>query len=186
MLLGVLIVTEYYFDMETTGINFDTDEIISIQWQMLSGFTGEPRGELHILKSWESSEKEILATFLPNLYCRPFDFILVGKNLMFEFCFLSQKLKQYNLGEFDLRCLRERAFIDLKPLLVIMNKGRFKGYDRILPKTNPITNDQIPVLFKEEKYSTIIQYIRDEANDFINAYQTLKIELPSLRNHFHM
>jgi len=68
--LGVSSLAEYYFDMETTGFDFDKDEIITIQFQRLNGFTGEPIGELEILKSWESSEKEILETFLPNLTCK--------------------------------------------------------------------------------------------------------------------
>ena len=41
---------EYYFDMETTGFNFDVDEIITIQWQRLNGFTREPIEKLNILK----------------------------------------------------------------------------------------------------------------------------------------
>ena len=31
---------EFYFDMETTGFDFDTDTIETIQWQRLNGFTG--------------------------------------------------------------------------------------------------------------------------------------------------
>jgi len=70
---------EYYFDIETTGVDFEKDEIITIQWQELDGFTGRPKSELNILKSWESSEREILKSFLPNLMRHPFDFIMVGK-----------------------------------------------------------------------------------------------------------
>jgi hypothetical protein len=175
--------TEYYFDMETTGFNFDTDEIITIQWQRLNGFTGEPIGELNILKRWDSSEKEILESFLPNLRCKPLDFIFVGKNLLFDFCLLNQRMKQHNLGELDLRCLYERAVLDIKPILVMMNKGIFMGYDKMLPKTNPLTNDQIPQLYKEGKgrYPEIIQYIQDEAKDFMKAYQIFKKEIPSFR-----
>jgi hypothetical protein len=175
--------TEYYFDMETTGFNFDTDEIIAIQWQRLNGFTGEPIDKLNILKSWESSEEEIVKTFLPNLRCKPFDFIFVGKNLLFDFCLLSQRMKHYGLDEFDLRCVYERVSLDIKPILVMMNQGNFIGYDKVLPKTNPLTNDQIPQLFKEKKYPEIIQYIKDEANDFIKAYQIFKKEVPSLAKH---
>lgn len=32
---------EYYFDTETTGLD-PTKDKITIQWQMLNGFTGEP------------------------------------------------------------------------------------------------------------------------------------------------
>lgn len=168
--------------METTGTNFDVDEIITIQWQRLNGFTGEPIGDLNILKSWESSEKKILTAFLPNLRCKPFDFIFIGKNLLFDFCLLNQRMKHYNLGDFDLRCLYDRVSLDIKPILVMINNGNFKGRDKVLPKTNPIPNEEIPQLFQEGKYSQITQYIKDETEDFIRAYQIFKRELPFLRN----
>jgi hypothetical protein len=166
--------------VETTGFDFDKDEIITIQWQELDRFTGEPIGELNILKRWESSEEEIIKAFHPNLTCYHWDFVFIGKNLLFDFCLLSQRMKHYGLGEFDLRCLHERVWLDIKPILVIINNGNFIGYDKVLPKTNPLTNDKIPQLFIEEKYPEIIQYIKDEAKDFIKAYQTFKREMPSL------
>lgn len=165
--------------METTGFDFDKDEIITIQWQRLNGFTGEPIGELTILKRWESSEEEMLKTFLPNLKCKPFDFIFVGKNLLFDFCLLDKRMKHYHLGEFDIRCLHERVSLDLKPILVMINNGSYSGYEKMLPKTNPLTNDKIPQFFREGKYAEITQYIKDETNDFIKAYRTLKKEMPS-------
>jgi len=135
------------------------------------------------LKRWESSEKEILETFIPNLRCKPFDFIIIGKNLLFDFCFLNQKMKLYNLGELDLRCLYERVSLDIKPILVLMNNGNFMGYDKMLPKTNPLTNDKIPQFIKDGKYSEVEQYIKDETQDFLKAYQILKREVPKLKNH---
>jgi hypothetical protein len=173
--------TEYYFDIETTGVDFDKDEIITFQWQRLNGFTGEPIGELEILKRWDSSEEEIIKAFLPNLKCRPFDFIFIGKNLFFDFCLLNERLKHFGLGEIDLRCLHERVSLDIKPILVLMNDGNFKGYDKVLPKTNPTTNDMIPQLYRERRYPEIIQYIKDETKDFIKAYQIFKKEIPQLK-----
>ena len=173
---------EYYFDMETTGTDFDTDEIITIQWQMLDRNIGVQAGELKILKRWDFLEKEIIETFLPNLRCRPFDFIFIGKNLLFDFCLLNQRMKHYGLGELDLRCLNERAILDIKPILVLMNDGTFIDYDKVLPKTNPLTNKEIPQLYRDKKYPEIIGYIEDEAKDFIEAYRKLKNKMPSLRN----
>ena len=174
---------EYYFDIETTGIDFDKDEIITIQWQQL-GFDGNPIGELKILKRWECSESAILKEFAPNLRCNPWNFIFIGKNLLFDFTFLSQRLKHHNLGVFDLRCLYDRIWIDIKPLLVLMNDGRFKGYDRILPKTNLTTNKSVPQLYSEGNYSEILRHISDEAKNFIDSYQKLKQTMPQLRKHF--
>jgi len=173
--------TEYYFDMETTGFNFEVDEIITIQWQELKWSTGEPIGELNILRRWESSEKHILETFLPNLGGRPFDFIAVGDNLMFDFCFLSQRMKRHNLGELGLRYLYDTPFVNLKTVLVLINEGNFKGYTSVIPKTNPIENKEISRLFKECRYSEITQYIEDEAEDFLRAYKILKRQMPLLK-----
>jgi hypothetical protein len=173
--------TEYYFDIETTGINFDKDEIISIQWQELDRYTGKPVGMLNILKRWDSSEEDILKQFCPKLKCHPFNFIFIGKNLFFDFCILNERLQHYGIGKLDLRCLHERVSLDIKPILVLMNGGNFKGYDKILPKTNPTTNDMIPKLFKEEKYSEIVKYITDEAMDFVKAYQILKKDIVQLK-----
>jgi hypothetical protein len=175
--------TEYYFDMETTGVDFDNDEIITIQWQRLNGFTGEPIGKLNILKRWDSSEKEILKAFYPNLKCNKWDFIFVGKNLLFDFCLLNERLKHYGLGEIDLRWVYERVSLDVKPILVIMHDGNFKAYDEVLPKTNPIPNNMIPQLYREERYPEIIQYIEDENRDFTKAYQTFKKEIAPLKHH---
>jgi len=173
---------EYYFDVETTGTDFDKDEIITIQWQRL-GFAGEPIGELNILKSWESSEKEILGNFIPKLTGYRWDFVFVGKNLLFDFYMLNQRMKQHNLGEFNLRNLDERIILDISHVLVLMNKGDFRGYEKLIPKTNPLENKDIPRLFREHKFPEIIQYIKDEAKDFIKAFQTLKREMPSLTKH---
>jgi hypothetical protein len=174
------ILAEYYFDVETTGTNFDKDEIITIQWQEL-GFSGEPIGKLNILKSWESSEKEVLKQFFPNLTCNPWNFIFIGKNMGFDFAMLGQRLKHHKIGDFNLCCLQERVTLDIKPLLILLNDGRFSGYHRLLPKTNPTENKDIPELYKKGKFDEIVQYIVDEAKDFTDSFQKLKKEVPLLK-----
>ena len=176
---------EYYFDTETTGTDFQKDKIITIQWQRVNGFTGEPIGELQILKEWESSEKEILKQFLPNITCKPFDFILVGKNLLFDFNFLRKRLEHHGLGEFDLRCAYERASLDIKPILIMINKGNFIGYDKVLDKDGSLDRESklIPQYYKNEEYPKIVNYIEKETNVFLRAYQTMKREMPSLTKH---
>jgi hypothetical protein len=90
-------------------------------------------------------------------------------------------MKHYGLGELDLRCLNERVILDIKPILVLMNDGTFSNYDKVIPKTNPLTGDKIPQLYRNKKYPEIIGYIEDEAKDFIEAYRKLKNKMPSLR-----
>ena len=53
----------FYLDIETQGLDSEVDKIITIQYQKLKWGTNEPDGPLVILKSWESSEKEILEQF---------------------------------------------------------------------------------------------------------------------------
>ena len=96
---------------------------------------------------------------------------------------LNERLQHYGSGEIDLRCLNERVSLDVKPILVIMNDGSFKGYDKVLPKTNPTVNDTIPKLYQEKKYSEIVKYIEDEARDFAKAYQIFKEKIPPLKQY---
>lgn len=166
--------------METTGLDPEKDKIITIQTQRLVGRTGEPIDEIEILKEWESSEKEIIGKVMPLLTCEnPFNFIIVGKNLLFDFVFLSERAKKHGLKGLDLRCVYDRVFTDLKHALVMINEGNFRGYDKILKK-GKFSNAKIPQLYREGKYEEIINYITEEAKIFIDAYQKLRKKMPSL------
>ena len=172
---------EYYFDIETTGLDPKSNKIITIQIQKLVGRTGEPIDELRILKEWESSEKEIIKKIIPLLTCEnPFDFIVVGKNLLFDFMFLNQRAEKHGLKGLDMRCFYNRASVDLKPVLVMINEGNFRGYDRVLDKKGKLANVKVPQLYKEKKYQEIIKYIKEEAKTFLDAYQKLRKKMPSL------
>lgn len=84
----------YYFDIETTGLDAKTNKIITIQFQELHRNTGEAIGELTILKEWESSEREILKEFIRKSGIEedyPFTFIPTGYNLGFEHNFLKER-----------------------------------------------------------------------------------------------
>jgi len=63
---------EYYFDIETYSPgerpNPEKDKIIVIQYQKIDLRSGEPRGDLIILKEWESSEKEIVTQFFNQFF----------------------------------------------------------------------------------------------------------------------
>lgn len=134
-----------------------------------------------MLKEWESSEKEIIKKTMPLLTCEnPFNFIIVGKNLLFDFMFLNKRAEKYGIKGLDLRCFYNRVSLDLKPILVMINDGNFKGYDRVLDKEGKLANVKVPQLYKEKKYQEIIEYIKEEAKTFVDAYQKLKKEMPSL------
>jgi len=174
---------EHYFDIETTGLNPEHHKVITVQIQQMAGRTGELIGEMEILKEWESSEKQLLEKTMPLLTCeRPFDFIIIGKNLLFDFNFLSKRAEKYGLKGMDLRCVYDRVFTDLKHVLVMMNEGNFKGYGGLLKKAKYV-NEQIPELYKQKRYDEITEYIKEEAGIFIEAYRKLRKEMPSLAKH---
>lgn len=171
---------EYYFDIETTGLDPQRNKVITIQTQRLVGRTGKPIDKMEILKEWESSEKEIIKDIIPKLTSKnPFDFIIVGKDLLFDFMFLSKRAEKYDMNGIDLLCVNNRVFTDIKHVLVLMNKGNFRGYDKLLNR-GKIVNVQIPRLYKLKRYDEIIEYIKTKAMVFVNAYQRLREEMPSL------
>jgi len=104
---------EYYFDIETIGCDESKHKIITIQYQRLDEFTGQPLGDLVILKEWGSSEKDILAKFIPIFIGeKPFDFIPIGDNLPFDFEFMRAKSEKYGEKKETLFDERERKLRD--------------------------------------------------------------------------
>ena len=97
---------------------------------------------------------------------------------------LNERLKHHNLGQHLIVCsLSARVHLDIKPILVLMNGGNFKGYDKVIPKTNPKVINLVLNSTEKGKYGEIISYIEDEAKDFLKAYQVLKRELEPIKLH---
>jgi hypothetical protein len=174
---------EYYLDIETNAKgskpDIKNDEILTIQFQRLSSRPGGNEGDLTILKSWESSEKVILekfySIFQPAL---PFEFIPIGMNLNFDFFMLHNRWKKIGI-EVPLRSLiYDHPYIDIKPILVILNKGSFKGasLEKFIRKED--TGAKIPDWYAKRDYAMIEKYIHDEAEKFIAFYQKLKEKMP--------
>jgi hypothetical protein len=183
---------EYYFDIETApleqyrsvdGASFDPckSKIITIQFQRLDSKTGQPAGDLQILKEWlpGSSEASIVNEFR-KIYIDGgiWQFIPVGNNLAFECKFLKFKLRQFCALE-GLK-LGQRPMIDLKHVLVIANNGSFMGYQRFLGKTGQAEN--MAQWYYDNNWCLIERYIRKEAKDFVEIYSILKRKLPKIAN----
>jgi len=172
---------EYYFDIETTGLDPEKDKIITIQRQRIA--FGRPIGEVEILKSWDSSEKEIIEAFLSQAYCKNvWDFVCIGTNLLFDFHFISERAKKYKLQGTDFAYCCEHPHIDLKHVMILLNEGRFKGYSDILGKGTILDNTSIPELYSEQKYEEIIKYIKLESVKTIEFYGKLLKHLSTIRN----
>jgi len=132
--MGECIMGEYYFDIETYSPGekpSPEDRIITIQFQRIDLKTGEPIGDLIILKEWESSEEQIVTEFYNRFFREGLSiwkFIPVGYNLNFDFECLICKFEKYlgiKLSSRDLHY--ERPHVDLKPMCVLLNEGEFKG-----------------------------------------------------------
>ena len=164
----------YYLDIETTGLDPDEDEIITIQYQKIALDNGTPEEDLTILKSWTagSSEKKIISEIMPFLMSsNPFHFVPVGNNLNFEFKFLAAKINKYFGMDVDSGYFHSRPYIDLKPLMILLNGGRFKGYQLILNK--PFSGSNVPIWYENKEYEKIVNYISTEAAAFAGFYNNI-------------
>ncbi|MFH1237955.1 MAG: ribonuclease H-like domain-containing protein [archaeon] len=174
----------FYLDIETTGLDPEKDKILTIQYQELERNTGEAKGELIILKEWESSEKEIIQKFIANtsiLDAYAFSFVPVGYNLGFEHKFLKQRAIVHHLPPID---ILNNPFIDLRAIGILMNGGEFKGsgLDKLTGKISDGKN--IPILYNNSEYESIVSYIQMETREFIKFNSWLYKKLPDLLKEF--
>ncbi|MCD6383399.1 MAG: hypothetical protein J7L88_02940 [Thermoplasmata archaeon] len=173
---------EYYLDIETTGLDPKRDKIISIQYQRLGAVTGRVEGELKVLKEWEMNEESILNEFLKVFFGNSdFDFVPIGFNLPFIFSFIRERAWIKLDRKISANWLFGRKpYLDLKPVLVILNRGSFKGANLELVADLKCPGERIPQLYEEKRYKEIEEAIQDEAEKFIRFYQRVKSLLPTL------
>jgi len=172
---------EYYFDIETYSPggnpNPETDKIITIQFQRIDLKTGEPRGDLIILKEWKSSEKDIVTQFFNQFFREElniWNFVAVGFNLNFEWEFLISKFEKYlgvKLSSTDLHY--KRPYLDLKPIVVLLNDGNFVG-----AKLDKFTNKaqdgkKVKQWYEDKDFEKIEDYIKNEAHAFLEFLQKI-------------
>ena len=170
----------FYLDIETTGLNPKEDKIVTIQFQELDRYTGEAIGELVILKEWESSEKEILQEFIEKsgiLDEYDFSFVPIGYNFQFEHNFLKSRSEINGLPSLD---ILDCPFIDLRAIGILMNKGQFKGSKLSDITGKKGTGSAIPNWYKNKEYDKIIDYIKNETEEFIKFSTWLYKKMPEL------
>ena len=173
----------YYFDIETSGVKNKSPydfEIITIQYQKIWQETGLPiDGEsLTILKSWDSSEEEIIKQFLQTFKIdQPFHFVPVGNRLRYEFIVIAKRAKEYNI-EINLEEFLKHPYIDINSLLVILNKGSFKGSRLDVFTKKEGRGADILVMYEKKDYAKILHYIEQETNEFLKLYQWFLKSLP--------
>ena len=171
----------YYFAMEgyNAGEKHDpaVDTLITIQYQKIDLTSGEPLGELIILKEWENSEKSIVTTFY-NQFFKPempvTHFIPVGMSLDYEYEMLISKFRKYNLPAITSHQLDyQRPRFDLRSVIVLLNDGRFTGarLDSFSPKKSD--ESHMKKWYENKEFKKIEHYIREETEAFLKLLQYL-------------
>ena len=169
--------TDYYLKIETTGID-ENDEILTIQYQQLDTKSGETEGDLIILKSWESSEKEILEKFFnkfdPLDLEHKFSFMPVGISLHFVFFMLHKRWDKYDIDVPLKNLFYEIPNFELKPFLVLLNDGKRKNSSLDIITGKKTDSTLIRTLYANKDYEGIEDLIIESSMDCINFYQHLK------------
>ena len=170
----------HYFDIETysPGDKPDpkTDKIISIQFQKIDLKTGKSLGKLQILKEWEESEEEIVREIHKWFFTRPWQFIPIGFNLVFEWQFLEEKFKQYKIDSKEISKFYTYPQIDLKSIAII-KKGSFFGASLSSISNKKDDGNVIKEFYENKEFDKIENYIKDEAKAFIECYSDLSKKL---------
>ena len=177
--------SDYYLDIETYSTtpepNLSNDQIIAVTYQQVDSRTGERKGNLNILRSWESSETEMLTRF--HRVFSPEDkwhFIPIGCNLSFDFTCLIHRWRKIGIHVSARKLLAEHPYIDIQPILVMFNRGSFRGatLERFAGKR--YSGSRIAQWYSTKDYDAIQNYIEDEVDRFLSLYRFLIRTLPSM------
>jgi len=153
--------------------------LLTIQYARLSRDL-EPESDLTILKVWEfGSERDLVKLFLEEskFFEDPFVFVPVGVNLLYDLIFLYKRARLYRLINRPLAdILRDKAFIDLKPILVILNNCEFRGYGKFIDMhmITETRGQDIPILYAKGEYGKIVEYIKDEYQATLKVLKQVK------------
>ena len=171
----------YYFAMEGyhTGEKPDpaVDKLITIQYQKIDLTTGEPLGELTILKEWESSEQAIITTFY-NEFLKTgtpvTHFIPVGMSLDYEYEMIIAKCRQYNLPAITSHQLYfQRPRFDLRSIVVLLNDGRFAGARLDLFSSKKYDGSHMRKWYESKDFKKIEHFVREETEAVLKLLQYL-------------
>lgn len=181
----------YYLDIETNtegrdGVDPLKDKIATIQYCPFYDDSGKLKKPITILKSWESSEKDILEEFLiitgwkedPR---RIWDFIPAGVNLDYDLIIIKNRSKKLLNIKIPYNFLFHKIpRMELKTILVMANKGEFIGssFDKFSKKRTDglLARNYI----KDEDWKNLLKYINQEAEAFFEIYQRLLKGIPKL------
>ncbi|MCJ2520557.1 MAG: hypothetical protein LN412_06405 [Candidatus Thermoplasmatota archaeon] len=175
--------TEYYFDIETEGEDPLQDRIVTIQFQQLEN--GKPLGNFSILAEWEWGEKEIIRSILEKgLMDVGWDFVPIGNRLSFDITFIVERAERHKLLSWELAQLKfyffKKPMLDLWPILVLMNRGRFQGSSLTRFSQKKDSGGIVPALYKKGEYEEILRYIEEEREAVLDLYHEVGSVLSAL------
>ncbi len=156
-------------------------KIITIQYQLI-GEDGKPKSPLRIFKEWESSEEEIIKKIASMLHPqRLWEFVPVGHNIYFDLGMLMGRAKVYGINYDPWFIYNDLPTIDIKHICIGMNAFRLKdsGLDKFSKKET--SGLMVPVWYHNREYDKIIDYVKKEAEAFMEMYAKLRDKLPEFR-----
>lgn len=176
-------VTEYYFDLETEGDDPLQDRIVTIQFQQLAD--GEPQGTFTVLTEWEWGEKEILRSILDRgLLDVGWDFVPVGNRLRFDLNFVLERAEHHRLAKWEPGELKyylfKKPMIDLWPVLVLLNRGRFEGSGLTTFTDKRERGTAIRARYHQGDHAAILRYVEEEKEAVLDLYRELRAVLATL------
>jgi len=179
--------SDYYLDIETyakeSKPNFAKDEIITITYQQMDSRSGQVKGPLNILKSWESSEEDILQKF--HIIFNPFDksrcweFIPIGFNLKFDFATLLYRWRKIGVEVNPITLFAQQPAIDINAIVIMFNGGEFKGAKLENYSEKKQNGSVIAELYENKDYQAIEKYITEETGGFLGLYQLIARTFPN-------
>ena len=174
-----------YVDFETAGLDPETDELLTVQWQEIDANTGDELSELHVFKLWDyDSEKQFIEDVIKKSIVddngkRKMLFLSwwpakLGYNLFFEQNFLEKRMEVNNIEQEGV-CIMGYSVpaLDLKMAGVLINGGSFKGaaLDDISSKESG--GQDVPLWYENKDYEKIDEYIKNETVAFVDLYKKL-------------
>lgn len=164
--------TFVYLDIETEGINPERDKIVTIQYQFLNSELS-PTSKLIILKSYESSEEEIIKKFFEEFQINStWGFIPLGYNLIFDITFIIKKFIKYGLMKKEneiIDFLFKKPYLDVKPLFIFINNNSFKGSGLDVLTNKKHSGNYALEMYSKKEYKLLEEYITQETESFLEA-----------------
>ena len=122
----------YYLSIEVYGKGERpdplTDRILLAITCPIDPSTGKALCAPTLLRAWEIGEAEVTKNLVRRFFgSRAFDAIPVGFNLAFSLWFIKHKAREHLKLDLGDAVFTEKPALDIKPALVIANRGVFKG-----------------------------------------------------------